>query len=60
MADKIRVTVVYEYTPDMEDYPGCGDVHAAARLDADENDIRHYPEAYDDDIVSVVYEGILG
>ncbi|MFF1908649.1 hypothetical protein [Kitasatospora sp. NPDC058218] len=60
MADKIRVTVVYEYEPDMKDYPGCEDVHAAARLDAGENDIRHYPEAYDGDIVSVVYEGIHG
>ncbi|WP_149030426.1 hypothetical protein [Kitasatospora sp. MBT66] len=60
MADKIRVTVTYEYTPDMKDYPGCGDVHAAARLDADENDVRLFPEAYDEDIVSVRYEGIPG
>ncbi|MET8702704.1 hypothetical protein ABZW10_28160 [Kitasatospora sp. NPDC004723] len=60
MADKIRVTVVYEYEPDMKDYPGCEDVHAAALLDAEENDIRLFPEAYDDDIVSVTYLGLSG
>ncbi|MFD8594579.1 hypothetical protein ACFV1L_06220 [Kitasatospora sp. NPDC059646] len=61
MADRIRVTVVYEYKPNMKYYHGCNDVHEAAQLDAEICNIREFPEDYgSDEIVSVNYEGIPG
>jgi hypothetical protein len=58
MAEKIRVTVVTEYTPDLGHYPGVT-VEDAMRFDARENPFVEFPEAYLDDpseLVSVTYE----
>ncbi|MEU1176527.1 hypothetical protein ABZ464_02560 [Streptomyces sp. NPDC005820] len=59
MADIIRVTVVFEYEPDAENY---GDhahsIEAMAKLDEDVNNWADYPDAYEDDLVSVTYEAV--
>ncbi|MFG3176618.1 hypothetical protein ACGFZC_16355 [[Kitasatospora] papulosa] len=58
MTEKIRVTVVTEYTPKLEYYPG-DTVEEAMRFDVQENHFVEYPTAYLDDpseLVSVTYE----
>ncbi|MFJ5882647.1 hypothetical protein [Kitasatospora cineracea] len=61
MSDRIRVTVVYEYKPNMQHYRGCKDVHEAAQFDAETCNFRDFPEDYGtDEIVSVTYEGVPG
>ena len=59
MAEKIRVTVVVEYTPNMGHYPDVDTVAGAAEFDEQENNIAEFPDAYLDDpneLVSVTYE----
>lgn len=61
MVEKIRVTVVIEYEPDLSHYPGCSTVEQAAAFDELENPFFEYPDAYLDttsDIKSVTYEAI--
>ncbi|MFI1530074.1 hypothetical protein [Streptomyces griseus] len=58
MAQKIRVTVVTEYTPHLGHYPG-DSVEEAAAFDERENNFVEYPTTYLDDpseLVSVTYE----
>ncbi|MEU3825199.1 hypothetical protein AB0F36_07715 [Streptomyces sp. NPDC029080] len=59
MPDIIRVTVVFEYEPDPDNY---GDhshsLEAMAKLDEDVNNWADYPDAYEDDLVSVTYEAV--
>lgn len=56
--EKIRVSVVFEYEPNLDDYPNCKTVADAARFDELENPFTECPEAYEDDIVKVTYEAI--
>ncbi|MFF4245256.1 hypothetical protein ACFYY2_12380 [Streptomyces sp. NPDC001822] len=58
MTEKIRVTVVMEYTPNLKHYPDEDSVAAAAEFDARENPFEEFPSAYLDDLVSVAYEVI--
>ncbi|MEU8948751.1 hypothetical protein [Streptomyces sp. NPDC048489] len=58
MADKIRLTVVIEYEPDLRDYHGCNDVHEAAELEARLNPFEEFADIYLDDVVSTTFEGI--
>jgi hypothetical protein len=58
MADKIRVTVVFEYEPESRDYPDCKSLEDMVALDEEHNHFITYPEAYHDAITSVSYEGI--
>ncbi|MGW5773077.1 hypothetical protein ACWEVY_28490 [Streptomyces longwoodensis] len=58
MAEKIRVTVVIEYTPLLGDYPDCATAAEAAAFDERENPFLAYPDAYLDDTVSVTYEAV--
>ncbi|WP_328377015.1 hypothetical protein OHB13_11710 [Streptomyces sp. NBC_00440] len=58
MPEKIRVTVVVEYTPDLDHYP-VETVDDAARFDELKNPFMEFPEVYLDDpseLVSVTYE----
>ncbi|MFC9591494.1 hypothetical protein ACFTUC_17100 [Streptomyces sp. NPDC056944] len=58
MAEKIRVTVVVEYTPNLDHYP-VGTVEEAAEFDERENPLVDYPASYLDDpeeVMSVTYE----
>jgi hypothetical protein len=58
MAEKIRVTVVVEYTPNLDHYP-VETVDAAAEFDERENPFVEFPDAYLDnpqELVSVTYE----
>ncbi len=59
MAEKIRVTVVVEYTPNLDHYPDISTVPEAAEYDERENPFVEFPDAYLDDpkdSVSVTYE----
>ncbi|MVO87396.1 hypothetical protein GPA10_22180 [Streptomyces sp. p1417] len=59
MAEKIRITVITEYIPDLEHYPDAETVAQAAEFDERENPFVEFPDAYLDDpseIVSVKYE----
>ncbi|MGJ3559598.1 hypothetical protein ACR6C2_16625 [Streptomyces sp. INA 01156] len=58
MAEKIRVTVVVEYEPELEHYPGCKTVEDAAKFDEKENPFLDYPDAYllEEDVKSVTFE----
>lgn len=59
MAEKIRVTVVTEYTPNLAHYPDDATVEDAMRFDAQENPFAEFPEVYLDDpseLKSVTYE----
>ncbi|MET8164715.1 hypothetical protein ABZT34_10720 [Streptomyces sp. NPDC005329] len=59
MADIIRVTVVFEYEPIAENYGGhAHSLEAMAKLDEDVNNWVDYPDAYEDDLVSVTYEAV--
>lgn len=60
MAEKIRVTVVVEYEPDLAHYPGCTTVAEAAAYDERENPFFTYPDAYllDEDIQSITFEAV--
>ncbi|MFE9455952.1 hypothetical protein OH797_32040 [Streptomyces anulatus] len=59
MADKIRVTVVFEYEPDADNYGDHAEsLEAMAKLDEDVNNWVDYPDAYEDDLVSVTYEAV--
>ncbi|MFK0231245.1 hypothetical protein ACIQUL_36380 [Streptomyces sp. NPDC090303] len=58
MPEKIRVTVVVEYTPDLDHYP-VATVEEAAEFDERENPLSEYPSAYladPEEVVSVTYE----
>ncbi|MFI0553392.1 hypothetical protein [Streptomyces scabiei] len=52
----IRVTVVIEYEPDLDFYPGCRTVADAAAFDELENPFSDYPDAYLSDTKSVTFE----
>jgi hypothetical protein len=56
--EKIRVTVVIEYEPDLGHYPGCTSVAQAATFDEVENPFIECPDVYltDSDIKSVAYQ----
>ncbi|MEV0475294.1 hypothetical protein [Streptomyces prunicolor] len=59
--EKIRVTVVIEYEPDLSNYPDCQTVAEAAAYDERENPFLDYPDAYlteDDEIVAVTFEAV--
>jgi hypothetical protein len=58
--EKIRVTVVIEYDPVMENYPDCKTVAEAAAYDERENPFWEYPDAYltEDDTVSITFEAV--
>ncbi|MFG3582593.1 hypothetical protein [Streptomyces sp. NPDC047990] len=60
MADKIRLTVVIEYEPDLSFYNDAKDVHDAAALDASLNPFEEFPDIYIENsvIVSTTFEGI--
>ncbi|MFF4557196.1 hypothetical protein [Streptomyces sp. NPDC001422] len=60
MADKIRLTVVIEYEPDLSFYNGADDVHQAAELDATLNPFEEFADIYlnDSEIVSTTFEGV--
>ncbi|MDX3206037.1 hypothetical protein [Streptomyces scabiei] len=59
MADIIRVTVVFEYEPEVENYgEHAHSLESMARLDEDVNNWVDYPDAYEDDLVSVTYEAV--
>ncbi|MGW2711413.1 hypothetical protein HKX69_05680 [Streptomyces argyrophyllae] len=60
MAEKIRLTVVIEYEPNLDHYPGCTTVAQAATFDELENPFTEYPDAYlnDSDIKSVTFEAV--
>jgi hypothetical protein len=60
MSEKIRVTVVIEYEPDLDLYPGCTTVAQAATFDELENPFIECPDAYliDSDIKSVTFEAV--
>ncbi|MEU6765872.1 hypothetical protein ABZ916_25555 [Streptomyces sp. NPDC046853] len=57
--EKIRVTVVIEYAPNLEDYPDISTIQEAAEYDERENHFTEYPDAYlydPADKVDVSYE----
>jgi hypothetical protein len=58
--EKIRVTVVIEYEPEMDHYPDCPTVAEAAAYDERENPFFEYPDAYltEEDIVSITFEAV--
>jgi len=56
--EKIRVTVVVEYEPDLDFYPGCTTVAEAAEFDERENAFLAYPDAYLNDAKSVTFEAV--
>ena len=58
--EKVRVTVVMEYEPDMAHYPGCSTVAEAAAYDERENPFFEYPDAYltEEDVVSIAFEAV--
>jgi hypothetical protein len=60
MAEKIRVTVVIEYAPDLDHYPGCETVAEAAAYDERENPFFEYPDAYllEEEIQSITFEAV--
>lgn len=60
MAEKIRVTVVIEYTPYLAHYPDCETVAEAAAYDERENPFLEYPDAYltEEDIQSITFEAV--
>ncbi|MGW1231457.1 hypothetical protein [Streptomyces californicus] len=58
MTQKVRVTIVTEYIPDLDYYPG-DSVEEAAEFDERENNFVEYPTTYLDDpseLISVTYE----
>lgn len=62
MSEKIRVTVVTEYTPNLDHYP-VQTIEGAAEYDERENPFVEFPDAYLDDpreLVSVTYEVVSG
>ncbi|MFF8629651.1 hypothetical protein [Streptomyces werraensis] len=60
MAEKVRVTVVIEYEPDLDHYPNCTTVAEAAEFDERENPFFTYPDAYltEEDTVSITFEAV--
>ncbi|MFJ9234354.1 hypothetical protein ACIRJ3_05140 [Streptomyces anulatus] len=60
MTEKIRVTVVVEYVPNLDHYYSDAEtVEDAMRFDARENPFQDYPSAYlenPDELMSVTYE----
>lgn len=59
MTEKIRVTVVVEYAPNLAHYPNAGTVEDAMRFDVRENPFEDYPSAYlenPDEVMSITYE----
>ncbi|MFF3416852.1 hypothetical protein ACFYW9_19450 [Streptomyces sp. NPDC002698] len=58
MAEKVRVTVVMEYAPDLDNYPDCRTVADAAEFDERENPFLAFPDVYLDDVQSVTFEAV--
>ncbi|MFJ8699429.1 hypothetical protein [Streptomyces ardesiacus] len=60
MAEKIRVTVVVEYEPNLDHYPGCSTVAEASAYDERENPFFSFPDAYltDEDTKSITFEAV--
>ncbi|MFF1450138.1 hypothetical protein ACFVYF_18665 [Streptomyces sp. NPDC058274] len=56
--EKVRVTVVIEYEPNLDHYEGCTTVAEAAAFDELENPFIAYPDAYLDDTKSVTFEAV--
>lgn len=58
--EKVRVTVVIEYEPDLSHYDGCSTVAEAAAYDERENPFFEYPDAYltEEDVTSITFEAV--